>query len=80
MYVSKKDLDTMRELEALVEGNLESVGDLEDSEESQKITEYWQDFDVRVGKLRDKLNKSFFAQEDRKEVRRKATALVKART
>lgn len=79
MYVSKKDLDTMREIEALVGGNLESVGDLVDSKESIEITEYWQDFNFRVGKLRDKLNKSFFAQEERREVKRKVKALVKAR-
>ena len=80
MYVTKKDLLVLAELEAFVGGSLETVGDLEDSEESKRVTEYWQDFYTRTSDLRDKANKSFLAQQDSREVRKQAKAILKERT
>ena len=79
MYVTKKDLLVLAELEAFVGGSLETVGDLEDSEESKKVTEYWQDFYTRTSDLRDKANKSFLTQQDSRKVRKQAKAILKAR-
>lgn len=80
MYVTKKDLLVLAELEAFVNGSLENVGNLEDDEESKKLEEYWQDFYTRTSDLRDKANKSFLDQQDSREVRRQAQAILKART
>ena len=78
MYVTKKDLLVLAELEAFVGGSLETVGDLEDSKESKKTTEYWQDFYTRTSDLRDKANKSFLSQQESREVRKQVKAILKA--
>lgn len=78
MYVTKKDLLVLAELEAFVNGSLENVGNIKDDEESKKLEEYWQDFYTRTSDLRDKANKSFLSQQDSREVRKRVKAIVKS--
>lgn len=60
MYVSKKDIETMRELSAFVTGALESC-DGED-ENGNAISDYWIDLEKRVDKLENKMIRQFERQ------------------
>ena len=53
MYVSDKDIDTIAELAAFVDGAVESA-DGKDSE-GNNIVDYWLDFSKRVDKLQNKM-------------------------
>ena len=55
MYVTLKDLETISELSAFVDGALESADGLD--ENGKNISEYWLDLDKRVEKLQSKMNK-----------------------
>ena len=60
MYVSKKDIETIRQLSAFVTGALESC-DGED-EDGQPIENYWKDLEKRVEKLELKMYRQFERQ------------------
>ncbi len=53
MYVSKKDLKTISELTAFVDGALESADGVD--EDGNDIAEYWKDFSKRTLHLQDKM-------------------------
>jgi len=55
MYVSDKDLDTITELAAFVDGALESADGKD--EDGNDIVDYWKEFSIRVDKLQDKMIK-----------------------
>lgn len=59
MYVSEKDLKTIAELTAFVDGALESC-------DGEDIVKYWIDFSKRVNKLESKMIKQNATQKNRK--------------
>lgn len=60
MYVSKKDIDTIAELAAFVDGALESADGVD--ENGKDIVEYWKEFSLRVDKLQSKMTKQYERQ------------------
>lgn len=60
MYVSKKDIDTIAELAAFVDGALESADGVD--ENGNDIVEYWKEFSIRVDKLQAKMQKQYERQ------------------
>ncbi len=56
MYVSDKDIDTIAELAAFVDGALESADDVK----------YWQDLSKRTDKLQNKMVKQNHKQIERR--------------
>ena len=69
MYVSKKDVDTMHELIAFVEGQIDAVED----------EEYWFDFLHRTKKLSDKMLKVHEAQNFKQLVQKQVRRLTNER-
>lgn len=65
MYVTLKDLETISELSAFVDGALESADGLD--ENGKNISEYWLDLDKRVEKLQSKMKKQYSRQKISKE-------------
>ena len=61
MYVTLKDLETISELSAFVDGALESADGLD--ENGKNILEYWLDLDKRVEKLQSKMKKQYSRQK-----------------
>jgi len=59
MYISKKDLDTISELSAMVSGALESADDVE----------YWSDLEKRTNKIEKKMQKQAVSQDRRNNKR-----------
>jgi len=53
MYVSQKDLETISELSAFVDGALESSDGVD--EHGNSIPEYWKEFSIRTDKLQQKM-------------------------
>lgn len=70
MYVSKKDLKTIHELVAYVDGAREAV------EDPEKV-EYWDDLFSDTVSLKDKMVSQFDKQEQDAEVRRRAKEILK---
>lgn len=60
MYVSKKDIDTIAELAAFVDGALENADGVD--ENGNDIVEYWKEFTIRVDKLQLKMQKQYERQ------------------
>tara|TARA_R110002096_G_scaffold418834_1_gene623155 strand:+ start:57 stop:239 length:183 start_codon:yes stop_codon:yes gene_type:complete len=60
MYVSKKDIDTIAELSAFVDGAVESADGKDDN--GNDIADYWLDFSDRVDKLQQKMNRQHCRQ------------------
>jgi hypothetical protein len=65
MYVTLKDLETISELSAFVDGALESADGLD--ENGKNISEYWLDLDKRVEKLQSKMKKQYSRQKSYNE-------------
>ena len=65
MYVTMKDLETISELSAFVDGALESADGLD--ENGKNISEYWLDLDKRVEKLQSKMKKQYSRQKSSNE-------------
>ena len=65
MYVTLKDLETISELSAFVDGALESADGLD--ENGKNISEYWLDLDKRVEKLQSKMKKQYSRQKSSNE-------------
>ena len=65
MYVTLKDLETISELSAFVDGALESADGLD--ENGKNILEYWLDLDKRVEKLQSKMKKQYSRQKSSNE-------------
>ena len=65
MYVTLKDLETISELSAFVDGALESADGLDDN--GKNILEYWLDLDKRVEKLQSKMKKQYSRQKSSNE-------------
>lgn len=61
MYVTLKDLDTISELSAFVDGALEAADGLD--ENGKNISEYWLDLDKRVEKLYSKMKRQYSRQK-----------------
>lgn len=66
MYVSDKDLETIGELHAYVDGALESADGKD--EHGNDIVEYWLDLSNRVSKLQKKMKRQNWSQERRKKI------------
>ena len=66
MYVTLKDLETISELSAFVDGALESADGLD--ENGKNISEYWLDLDKRVEKLQSKMKKQYSRQKSYNEI------------
>ena len=60
MYVSKKDIGTMAELAAFVDGALESADGVD--ENGNGIAAYWKEFSIRVDKLQAKMQRQYDRQ------------------
>ena len=65
MYVTLKDLETISELSAFVDGALESADGLD--ENGKNILEYWLDLDKRIEKLQSKMKKQYSRQKSSNE-------------
>lgn len=65
MYVTLKDLETISELSAFVDGALEAADGLD--ENGKNISEYWLDLDKRVEKLQSKMKKQYSRQKSYNE-------------
>jgi hypothetical protein len=61
MYITEKDLDTISELSAYVDGALESADGFD--ENGLNIQDYWLDLDKRVELLQNKMKKQFHRQK-----------------
>lgn len=61
MYVTLKDLETISELSAFVDGALESADGLD--ENGNNISDYWLDLDRRVEKLHLKMKRQYSRQK-----------------
>jgi hypothetical protein len=67
MYVSEKDLNTISELTALIDGHLESVDGLD--EFGNNLIDYWIDFSKRTNALEIKMKKQYYRQNHKKQLR-----------
>lgn len=69
MYITKQNIDTLYEVEAFIDGQLEAV----------ENPEYWHDLLSRLQEIRKKADKQFLTQQDNKEVKSLAKSIVKSR-
>jgi len=69
MYITKQNIDTLYEVEAFIDGQLESV----------ENPEYWHDLLSRFQEIRKKADKQFSTQQDNKDVKSLAKSIVKSR-
>lgn len=78
MYVTDKDINTVSELQAMIDGALEAVDGVDENGVDLEV--YWQDFATRASVLFGKMIKQRDRQDFSKEVQKHVRRLRKERS
>jgi len=69
MYITKENIETLNEIVAFIDGQLDAVEDIE----------YWQDFLNRANKIKNKATKQYDSQEEadiKRQAKKRAKKIV----
>lgn len=76
MYVTEKELQTMLEVKSFILGAIEGL----DWNTTKEQTEYWYDFDDRVGKIYAKMTKQHNKQNEVSDMKSRVNKIIRERS